>query len=103
MERVVLTKGNSSWQDRIRFSVLFGIATSVELFQARLLKATARQLYGAQFDVVQANAVLESVIMAAVAGTKAQLRIGPGLLRKLVKRQQEQVAGVGAFVSSLKV
>ncbi|KAK0672892.1 putative origin recognition complex subunit 3 [Cercophora samala] len=91
-----------SWQDRIQFSVLFGIATSVELFQARLLKSTARQLYGAQFDVVQANAVLESVIMAAVAGTKAQLRIGPGLLRKLVRRQQEQVAGVGAFVSSLK-
>ncbi|KAK0737606.1 origin recognition complex subunit 3 N-terminus-domain-containing protein [Apiosordaria backusii] len=92
-----------SWQDRIQFSVLFGIATSVELFQARLLKSTARQLYGAQFDVVQANAVLESVIMAAVAGTKARhLRIGPGLLRKLVRRQQEHVAGVGAFVSSLK-
>nr|CDP23756.1 Putative origin recognition complex subunit 3 [Podospora anserina S mat+] len=91
-----------SWQDRIQFSVLFGIATSVELFQARQLKATARQLYGAQFDVVQANAVLESVIMAAVAGAKAQLRIGPGLLRKLVRRQQEHVAGVGAFVSSLK-
>ncbi|KAK4201293.1 putative origin recognition complex subunit 3 [Triangularia verruculosa] len=91
-----------SWQDRIQFSVLFGIATSVELFQARLLKSTARQLYGAQFDVVQANAVLESVIMTAVAGSDAKLRIGPGLLRKLVGRQQEHVAGVGAFVSSLK-
>ncbi|KAK4159162.1 origin recognition complex subunit 3 [Cladorrhinum sp. PSN259] len=91
-----------SWNDRIQFSVLFGIATSVELFQARLLKSTARQLHGAQFDVVQANSVLESVIMSAVVGTDAKLRIGPSLLSQLVRRQQEQVAGIQVFVSSLK-
>ena len=74
----------------------------MELFQARLLKTTARQLHGAQFDIVQANAVLESVIMTAVAGTEAKLRIGPSLLSQLVRRQQEQVAGIQVFVSSLK-
>lgn len=74
----------------------------MELFQARLPKTTARQLHGAQFDVVQANAVLESVIMAAVAGTEAKLRIGPSLLSQLVRRQQEQVAGIQVFMSSLK-
>lgn len=82
--------------------MLFGIATSVELFQARLLKSTASQLHGAQFDVVQANSVLESVIKSAVAGTQASLRIGPSLLRSLVERQQSQVAGVQVFISSLK-
>ncbi|KAK4158129.1 origin recognition complex subunit 3 N-terminus-domain-containing protein [Chaetomidium leptoderma] len=91
-----------SWRDRIQFDVLFGVATSVELFQARLLKSTARQLYGAQFDVVQANSVLESVIKSAVAGTQAGLRIGPSLLRSLVERQQDQVAGIQVFISSLK-
>ncbi|KAK4227205.1 origin recognition complex subunit 3 N-terminus-domain-containing protein [Podospora fimiseda] len=91
-----------SWNDRIHFSVVFGIATSVELFQARLLKSTARQLHGAQFDVVQANSVLESVIMTAVAGMDAKLRIGPSLLSQLVRRQQEQVAGIQVFVSALK-
>ncbi|AEO65334.1 uncharacterized protein THITE_2112219 [Thermothielavioides terrestris NRRL 8126] len=91
-----------SWRDRIQFDVLFGIATSVELFEARLLKSTARQLYGAQFDVVQADSVLESVIKSAVAGTRATLRIGPSLLRSLVERQQGQAAGVQAFISSLK-
>ncbi|KAL2256829.1 hypothetical protein VTK26DRAFT_1064 [Humicola hyalothermophila] len=91
-----------SWRDRIRFDLLFGIATSVELFQARLLKSTARQLYGAQFDVVQANSVLESVIKSAVAGTQARLRIGPSLLRSLVDRQHDEVAGIQAFISSLK-
>jgi len=92
-----------SWLDRIQFSVLFGIATSVELFQARLLKSTARQLYGAQFDVVQADSVLESVFKTAVAGSQAVVRLGPGLLRSLVERQQHQVAGIQVFISSLKV
>ncbi|KAH6626054.1 origin recognition complex subunit 3 N-terminus-domain-containing protein [Chaetomium sp. MPI-SDFR-AT-0129] len=91
-----------SWRDRIRFDLLFGVATSVELFQARLLKSTARQLYGAQFDVVQAHSVLETVIRTAVAGTQATVRIGPALLRSLVERQQDQVAGVQMFVSSLQ-
>jgi len=92
-----------SWHDRVQFSVLFGIATSVELFQARLLKSTSRHLYGAQFDVVQADSVLDSVFKAAVAGSQAVLRLGPSLLRSLVERQQEQVAGIQVFISSLKV
>ncbi|KAK5654986.1 hypothetical protein OQA88_6745 [Cercophora sp. LCS_1] len=91
-----------SWQDRIQFSMLFGIATSVELFQARLLKSTARHLYGGQFDVVQADSVLESVFKAAVAGSQAMLRLGPSLLRSLVERQKDQVAGIQVFISSLK-
>ncbi|GAB1311293.1 Origin recognition complex subunit 3 [Madurella fahalii] len=91
-----------SWQGRIQFDVLFGIATSVELFQARLPKSTARQLYGAQFDVVQAGSVLESVVKSAVAGSPASLRIGPTLLRSLIERQQDQVAGIQAFISALK-
>jgi len=92
----------SSWSDRIQFDVLFGVATSVELFQARLPRSAARLLYGAQFDVVQANSVLESVVKTAVAGSRATLRIGPSLLRSLVDRQQEQVAGIQLFVSSVK-
>ncbi|KAK4218750.1 origin recognition complex subunit 3 N-terminus-domain-containing protein [Rhypophila decipiens] len=91
-----------SWQNRIHFSLLFGIATSVELFQARLLKATAQQLYGAQFDVVQADSVLESVFKSAVAGTQATVRLGPSLLRSLLERQRDQVAGIHVFISSLK-
>ncbi|KAK3335531.1 origin recognition complex subunit 3 N-terminus-domain-containing protein [Cercophora scortea] len=91
-----------SWHDRIHFSVLFGVATSVDLFQQRLLKATAQQLYGAQFDVVQADSVLESVFMGAVAGSQAALRLGPSLLQSLLERQKDQVAGVHTFISSLK-
>ncbi|KAK3487372.1 origin recognition complex subunit 3 N-terminus-domain-containing protein [Neurospora crassa] len=91
-----------SWQGRIQFSVLFGIATSVELFQARLLKSTARQLFGAKFDVVQADLVLDNVFKSAIAGTQATLRLGPTLLRSLLDRQRDQVAGIRVFISSIK-
>ncbi|ROW16090.1 hypothetical protein VPNG_01926 [Cytospora leucostoma] len=84
----------SSWKDRISFTLLFGIATSVELFQARLLKSTSQHLYGAQFGVVQTSSVLESVFKAAVAHGANPLIIGPSLLSSLVERQQSQVAGI---------
>lgn len=91
-----------SWQGRIQFSVLFGIATSVELFQARLLKSTARQLFGAKFDVVQADLVLDNVFKSSIAGTQATLRLGPNLLTSLLERQRDQVAGIRVFISSIK-
>ena len=83
--------------------MLFGIATSVELFQARLLKSTARQLFGAKFDVVQADLVLDNVFKTAIAGTQATLRLGPTLLKSLLERQRDQVAGIRVFISSIKV
>ena len=93
----------SSWRDRIRFTLLFGIATSVELFQARLLKSTAQLIHGSQFDVVQANTVLENVFKVAIASKDVALRLGPGLLHTLVERQREQVAGIQILISSVKV
>jgi len=93
----------SSWKDRIPFTLLFGIATSVDLFQARLLKSACQRLYGGQFDVVQTSSVLDSVIKCAVAHTEVGLKIGPSLIRSFVERQREQVAGIQMFVNSLKV
>lgn len=91
-----------SWKDRIPFTLLFGIATSVELFQARLPKSTSQNLYGAQFDVVQMSSVLENIFKAAVAHGANPLIIGPGLLRDLIERQQSQVSGIQIFMNSLK-
>lgn len=93
----------NSWRDRLQFTLLFGIATTVELFQARLLKSTAQHLYGGQFDVVQASSVLENIFKAGVARADCVVRLGPKLLRALVDRQREQVVGIRGFISSLKV
>lgn len=83
---------------------MFGVATSVELLQNRLPKSACELLYGAQFDAAQGASVLEQVIVkAAVAAHDVPLRIGPSLLETLMSRQRDQVAGIQAFISSLKV
>ncbi|KAK2610934.1 hypothetical protein N8I77_004321 [Diaporthe amygdali] len=101
-EDLPLTHNFSSWRDRLPFTLLFGIATSVELFQARLPKSTSQHLYGAQFDVVQMSSVLENIFKGAVAHGANPLIIGPALLRDLIARQQSQVAGIQIFMDSLK-
>ncbi|ATY63481.1 origin recognition complex subunit [Cordyceps militaris] len=92
----------SSWRPRIPFTLLFGIATSVELLQARLLKSTCRQIYGGQFDDVQTDTILESVFKGAVAASDVPVRLGVPLLRWMLDRQRDQVAGIQSFISSLK-
>ncbi|KAH8676297.1 origin recognition complex subunit [Xylariales sp. PMI_506] len=92
----------SSWLDRIPFTLLFGVATSVELFQARLLKSTCNHLYGGQFDMAQSTSVIERIFKAAIAHTNTPLSLGPGLLQSLLERQRDQVAGIPMFISSVK-
>jgi origin recognition complex subunit 3 len=89
--------------DRIPFVLLFGIATSVELFHERLLRAASCCLYGAQFDVEQTSSLLERIFQKAVAGQRAPLRLGPLLVSTLMERQQDHSQSVQSFIASLKV
>ncbi|KAF4824055.1 Origin recognition complex subunit 3 [Colletotrichum tropicale] len=92
----------NSWRPKIPFTLLFGVATSVELLQARLLKSACQHLYGAQFDVVQTGTILEQIFKPTIAATDAALTLGPNLLHSLVDRQQDQVASIQTFVASIK-
>ncbi|CAM1507191.1 Fc.00g068320.m01.CDS01 [Cosmosporella sp. VM-42] len=92
----------NSWRPRIPFTLLFGIATSVELLQARLLKSACQLIYGAQFDVIQTAVILETVFKYAVAAADVPARLGPSLLRSMLDRQHDQVSGVQTFIMSLK-
>jgi origin recognition complex subunit 3 len=89
--------------DRIPFVLLFGIATSLELFHDRLPKIATRCLEGPQFDVEQTNLVLESVFRKAVASCRAPLHLGPSIVSSIVERQHDHVQSVQAFSASLKV
>ena len=75
----------------------------MELFQARLSRSTCQLLYGEQFDVEQADAIIGKIFQAAVVHADVPLRIGPFLLQSLMDRQRHHVAGIPAFVSALKV
>ncbi|KAI2629738.1 origin recognition complex subunit 3 N-terminus-domain-containing protein [Hypoxylon sp. NC1633] len=92
----------SSWLDRIPFALLFGVATSVELFQARLLKSTCQCLYGDQFDVERSTSIIDKIFMVAVAHSELPLRLGSSLVYSLLERQRDQVSSISVFVSSLK-
>ncbi|KAI0022218.1 origin recognition complex subunit 3 N-terminus-domain-containing protein [Xylariomycetidae sp. FL0641] len=92
----------SSWFDRIPFAFLFGVATSVELFEARLLKSTCQCLCGDQFDVEQSASIVGKIFKAAVAHADVPLRLGAGLVGTLLERQHEQVASIPQLVCSLK-
>jgi hypothetical protein len=93
----------SSWLDRIPFLVLFGIATSVELFYERLPRAATRCLHGSQFEVEQTNKTLEKVFENVVARDDAPLLLGPGFVAALIERQNDHAQIMQAFVSALKV
>ncbi|KAL7824219.1 origin recognition complex subunit 3 N-terminus domain-containing protein [Trichoderma gracile] len=92
----------SSWRPQIPFTLLFGIATSIDLLESRLLKSACRLIYGAQFDCVQTETILESVFMGAVIASDIPLRLGPQVLRGMLDRQRDHMAGIQAFISSLK-
>ena len=99
----VFSNFTSSWMDRIPFVLLFGIATSVELFHERLSRSASRCLSGTQFDVEQTSSILENVFLKVVAGAKAPLRLGPVFVSSLMERQHNHVQSIQAFVSTLKV
>lgn len=89
--------------DRIPFIVLFGIATSVELFHERLPRAATRCLQGAQFDVEQASITLENVFRQAVGGCESPLLLGSGFVTALIERQHDHVQSLQTFANAVKV
>jgi origin recognition complex subunit 3 len=89
--------------NRIPFVLLFGIATSIDLFRERLPRAATKCLFGAQFDVEQTSSVFESVFLKVIAGSEAPLRLGPALVSSLIERQHNHVQSIQAFISALKV
>jgi origin recognition complex subunit 3 len=89
--------------DRIPFVLLFGVATSVELFQERLTKSASRCLYGIQVDVEQTSGVIERIFQKAVASPGAVLQLGPEVLSILMERQLDHLQSVQSFIAAIKV
>ena len=95
-----LAEVKSSWSDRIPFVLLFGIATSVDLFQEKLSRETIRYLDGSVFDVQQVDV---EDIFKAFQSEQTTLWVGPGLSRIILQRQKDYVQSHSSFVKALKV
>ena len=96
-----------SWLDRIPFVLLFGIATSLDIFHEKLPRSAIQLMKGEQFDVERAEESLERIFYEindpVDFGDQNVLRLGPSLSKLLLTRQREDIQSVQSFVSSLKV
>ncbi|KAI9857506.1 MAG: hypothetical protein M1824_004766 [Vezdaea acicularis] len=95
-----------SWLDRIPFVLLFGIATSLDIFHEKLPRSAIQLMKGEQFDVERAEESLERIFYEindpVDFGDQNVLRLGPSLSKLLLTRQREDIQSVQSFVSSLK-
>ena len=95
---------NSSWFDRIPFVLLFGIATSIELFQEKLPRAAIRHLHGMKFEAAQTGETLEKMFKAAASnGEYRPMWLGAGISNLLLQRQRNHAQNVEDFVRAFKV
>jgi origin recognition complex subunit 3 len=99
----IFANSHSSWLDRIPFLLLFGIATSVDLFHERLSRAASRCLHGTQFDVEQTSSVLELIFQKTIAGFNAPVRLSVALVSSIMERQDDHAQSVQSFTAALKV
>ncbi|OBT93749.2 hypothetical protein VE01_08109 [Pseudogymnoascus verrucosus] len=91
-----------SWVDRIPFVLLFGIATSIELFHERLPRSATLCLQGVQFDVEQTSKTLVTIFQKVIASPDIRLRLGGGFIAALLERQHDQVYSLQTFIAALK-
>lgn len=90
----------SSWRKQIPFVLLFGIATSVELFYEKLSKDTIKYLDGSAIDAHQVDA---EDIFKAFQSEQPTLWVGPELSRNILQRQKDYIQSHSSFINSLKV
>lgn len=90
------------WHTRIPFTLLFGVGTSTEAFQDRLSRSALRKLQGDEFDVVQADELLERVFSTAIDGNEERLWLGPDVTSMLFDRQKDHLQNAVELVDALK-
>lgn len=91
----------SSWIDRLPIVLLFGIATTTELFEARLPKTITRLLDGKAFDISPRNDTFHNVYQCVQNDPGTKLWLGPGLSSVLLGRSQDQDESPDSFARSL--
>ena len=93
----------SSWNDRIPFILLFGIATSVGIFQEKLSQTTLRLLLqGSEFEVNQLD--VEALFKAVTYPDHSSSPwLGARLSRMILQRHRDHVQTSTDFIRTVKV
>ncbi|KAL8699426.1 MAG: hypothetical protein Q9224_001418 [Gallowayella concinna] len=81
---------------------LFGIKTSIELFQEKLHRSAIQQLQGVQFEVAQIK--VDSIFKAVLSSNHFEtFWLGPGVSNMVLQTQRDSIQGIASFTRSLQV
>lgn len=97
----------SSWTDRLPLVLIFGIATSIELFEGRLPRSVVNRLQGTRFDMQGSENLIDRIYIQIQLRPKNQnqyiIWLGPRLSDMLLENSREHFQSPEAFARSVKV
>lgn len=92
-----------SWLDRIPFTVLLGISTSVELFEGRLPRSCVALLRGKHFEVQEAGNCVDRIYESLQTDPATKLWIGRNVTNTLFENTSDYFQTPEAFSRMVKV
>ncbi|KAK9860295.1 hypothetical protein MYU51_010763 [Penicillium brevicompactum] len=91
-----------SWLDRIPFTVLLGISTSVELFEGRLPRSCVALLRGKHFEVQEAGNCVDRIYESLQTDPATKLWIGRNVTNTLFENTSDYFQTPEAFSRMVK-
>ncbi|GIK07460.1 hypothetical protein Aspvir_003126 [Aspergillus viridinutans] len=92
----------NSWLDRIPFTLLFGISTSVELFEGRLPRSTVALLRGKYFEIHEASNCVDRIYERLQADPSGRFWLGRNITAVLFERSNDYFQTPEAFSRVIK-
>jgi len=92
----------SSWVDRLPFVFLFGITTTLDLFEARLPRSVIRLLAATTFDVSSLDDNFYRIFQTVQDSNDIALWLGPSICSLLLERSKDQDETIEAFARSIR-
>ncbi|KAJ5981619.1 hypothetical protein N7522_013247 [Penicillium canescens] len=91
-----------SWIDRIPFTVLLGISTSVELFEGRLPRSCVALLQGKHFEVQEAGNCVDRIYESLQTDSNTKLWLGRNITSTLFENTSDYFQSPEAFSRMVK-
>ncbi|KAJ5782221.1 Origin recognition complex subunit 3 [Penicillium paradoxum] len=91
-----------SWLDRIPFTVLLGISTSIELFEGRLPRSCVALLQGKHFEVQEAGNCVDRIYESLQTDPDTQLWLGRNVTNTLFENTSDYFQSPEAFSRMFK-
>ncbi|KAK2759090.1 hypothetical protein FQN54_003189 [Arachnomyces sp. PD_36] len=92
-----------SWLDRVPFMLLFGIATSADLFEKRLSRSTVGQLQGRRFEVQDSEDSIDLIFQMTQKGPhRPTLWLGHTLSNALLEKSKDYFQSPESFGRGVK-